>query len=234
VPDGGLDVPPEIAPKPRDTVAPDDVVGVDDALQALAGGDVPAHDNRCAGEVLADHLAHFFHLARVGDDGTDPDDVVVMVRNLARELFERRVVEDGAGGVDVGLQHPQREGRVEHAQREAPLEARHLVLVELHGIDAAASVLVVLRVGAEYACEQDAGPMTLRVCGMRWLHGVPFNGGITAILHIPAGEGKLESGFYNSFTVRGFRQNDLPVDREGAPLYGSGAGHDRAPPGARA
>ena len=145
----------EESAEPRDPVALHDVVGIDDPVEILAAGDVPADDDGCPGPVFANHLAHLFHLARVGHDGADPHDVVVVLPYFPDEVVEAGIIEDGAGRVDIGLQHPQRKGGVKHPKGEAPLDARHLVLVELHGVDPAASVFVILRIGPEDAGEQD-------------------------------------------------------------------------------
>ena len=45
------------------------------------------------------------------------------------------------------------------------LLARHLVVVQLHGVDGAAAELVVLRVGTENRAEQNAGARALRMFG---------------------------------------------------------------------
>src|SRR5436190_1724188 len=45
---------------------------------------------------------------------------------------------------------------VEHAQRERPLLTGHLVVIQLHRVDLAAAVLIVLRVGSEHRAQQDA------------------------------------------------------------------------------
>ena len=158
VPDGGLLVLPEKSPEPRNPVALHDVVGIDDPVEILAARDVPADDDGCAGPVLADQLAHLFHLARVRHDGADPHDVVVVLPYFPDKIVEAGIIEDGAGRVDIGLQHPQRKRGVKHPKGEPSLDARHLVLVELHGVDLAASVFVILRIGPEDAGEQDPRP----------------------------------------------------------------------------
>ena len=48
-------------------------------------------------------------------------------------------------------------GTMVHPQRESPLHAGHLVVVELHRIDRPTPILVVPSVGTEYAREQDTG-----------------------------------------------------------------------------
>ena len=73
-------------------------------------------------------------------------------------------IEQRAGRGDVALDHHQSPGAVEHAQREAALRARDLVVIQLHGIDGAAAEFVVLRVGAEDRAQKHAGLLAL---GMR-------------------------------------------------------------------
>ena len=41
---------------------------------------------------------------------------------------------------------------MEHPQREWSLNSGHLVVIQLHGIDAPAAELVVLSIGTKYAC----------------------------------------------------------------------------------
>ena len=53
---------------------------------------------------------------------------------------------------------------MEHAQREAALRARDLVVIELHRIDGAAAEFVVLRVRAEDRTQQNAGAGSLGMC----------------------------------------------------------------------
>ena len=53
---------------------------------------------------------------------------------------------------------------MEHAQREAALRARHLVVIQLHRVDGAAAELIVLRVGTEDRTQQNAGLSSLRMC----------------------------------------------------------------------
>ena len=68
--------------------------------------------------------------------------------------FEGGEVEQRAGRGDVLLDHHQSPGAMEHAQREAALLARDLVVIQLHGIDGAAAEFVVLRVRAEHGAQQ--------------------------------------------------------------------------------
>ena len=122
-------------------------------------GDVPADDDRGLGLVLADQLAHLRDLADVGHDRADADHVVAArVRSSSTKRSRRGEVEQRAGRLDVGLDQHQAPRAMEHAQRERALHARHLVVVQLHRVDGAAAVLVVLGVGTEDAREEDAGP----------------------------------------------------------------------------
>jgi hypothetical protein len=100
------------------------------------------------------------------DDAGQADNVVLVRRQFADEALTRGKVEDGARSRDVLLEKHQAPAAVEHAQGERPLLARDLVVIELHRIDAAAAVLIVLREGFEYRGEKNAGARSLRV----WLH----------------------------------------------------------------
>src|SRR5579859_4279512 len=80
---------------------------------------------------------------------------------------------------------------MEHAQREATLRARDLVVIELHGIDGAAAKFVVLRIRSEDRTQQNASAISFwmnihmflgsSVLGGRFLRGDV--GHITKILH---------------------------------------------------
>ncbi len=128
-------------------------------------GDVAAHDDGRPRPFTADDLAQgpgFFH---VGPDGADAHDVVGRLADLAHKGLERGEVENRAGGVDVGLHHEKAEGAVKHPQGKAALQAGDLVVVQLHGVDPAASVLVVAGERPEDACQEDPGLRALRVRG---------------------------------------------------------------------
>ena len=56
---------------------------------------------------------------------------------------------------------------MKHPERESPLDAGDLILVQFHRVDLAASVLVIPGVGSEDAREQDAGAASE---GMDWLN----------------------------------------------------------------
>ena len=47
--------------------------------------------------------------------------------------------------------------------RKTPLRARHLVVVKLHRIDAAAAELIILRVGSKNGSQKNAGRRALGV-----------------------------------------------------------------------
>src|SRR5581483_6592277 len=64
---------------------------------------------------------------------------------------------------DVVLDHRDPPGTVEHPERKCPLSARHLVVIQLHGIDRPAAKLIILRVGAENRGQQDTGGGALRM-----------------------------------------------------------------------
>src|SRR6185369_16618976 len=101
----------------------------------------------------------------IDDDAADADYVVAALADLLRKALQGGEVEQGAGGVDIGLDHHQPEGAVKHPEGKAPLHAGDLVLVQFHRVDPAASVLVVPVVWTEDAGEKDAGSACQGVAG---------------------------------------------------------------------
>jgi hypothetical protein len=142
------------AAHPAHTLAAHDVVGVDPLIQAGQVRDMAADDNRGPGEMLTDQRAHLAHLVHVGHDGADADDVVVVRRDLLEEAIQAGKIQQGAPGADIGLDQHEPPGAVEHPHGERPLHAGDLVVVQLHGIDRPAAVLVVLgcRRGGRHRC----------------------------------------------------------------------------------
>ncbi len=69
-------------------------------------------------------------------------------------LFLRGKVQQRARGLQVHLDEHEPPGSIERAKREGMLDPRHLVVVQLHRVDHAAAVLIVLSVGAEDAEQQ--------------------------------------------------------------------------------
>lgn len=76
--DGSSGVLTEERAHPGNAVATDDVIGVDHLRESGDGGDVSADDDGGTGRELADHAAHFAHLADVHDDGRNADDIVMV------------------------------------------------------------------------------------------------------------------------------------------------------------
>src|SRR5271165_4664403 len=72
------------------------------------------------------------------------------------EAVQGREVEQRAGRGDVALDHHQAPGAMKHAEREAALRARYLVVIELHGIDGAAAEFVIARVRTENRAQEHA------------------------------------------------------------------------------
>ncbi len=165
MPDGQLFVLPEEGPEPTDAVPPDDVIGVDDLGEVSPRGDVTTDDNGRSRPFTADDRAHRLDFFDIGPDGADPHDVVGGPAQLVGERLERRKVQDRAGGVDIGLQHQKAEGAVKHTQREPSLQAGDLVVIQLHGVDAAAPELVVPGERSEDAAQKYPGLDSLRVKG---------------------------------------------------------------------
>ncbi len=159
--DGSALVFAEVAAHPGNAFAADNVVGIDHLFDAGDGGDVTADDDRGVGREFADHAAHLTHLADVDDDAGDANDVVMIGFQFAREVVARGEVENGARRGDVRLDQHDAPGAMKHAQREAALGARDLIVIKLHRIDGAAAEFVVLRVRAEDGAQQNAGVWSL-------------------------------------------------------------------------
>src|ERR1035441_8074546 len=161
--DRGVDVFAEVLAHPGDAIAFDDVVGIQKLLHAGDGGDVAADDDRGARREFAHHAAHLAGFVDVDDDRRDAHDVVVVGGGLAGKGLAGGGVQDRAGGRDVHLHHEDAPGTVEAAQGERALAARYLVVVQLHRVDGAAAVGIVLRVRAEDGGEQDPGLSSFRM-----------------------------------------------------------------------
>jgi hypothetical protein len=96
------------------------------------------------------------HLAKVGDDPGYANDVVPIFDQLALETLQVGKIQQRAGRRNVVLDHHQAPRAMEHAQRKAALSAGNLVVVELHGIDGAAAIFVILCVRAENGTQQNS------------------------------------------------------------------------------
>src|SRR5262249_26500847 len=128
----------EEAAHPGDAFAAHDVIRVHHVADSGNRCDVSADDDGGLRPNLANALAHLPHLADVGDDGGDADNVVFLLVQFLLELLESGEVEHRAGRGDVALDHHDPPRAVEHAQREAALSPGYLVVVELHRIDGTA------------------------------------------------------------------------------------------------
>ena len=128
--------------------------------------DVAADDDLRVRGVLAHQPAHLAHLPHVDDDAGDADHVVLPAGQLADEARPGREVEQRRRRRDVVLDELDAPRSVEHAERERPLLAGHLVLVQLHRVDGPAAVLIVDRVGPEDRRQQHARAGALGV----WFH----------------------------------------------------------------
>ncbi len=157
----------EVAAEPPHPFALNDVIGVDPPGQVGDVGDVPADDDGGVRLVLPDQLAHLLDFVDVGDDRRDADHVVLPSADFLDEAVQRGEVQHRARGLDVRLDHHQAPTAVEHPQRERPLRARHLVVVQLHRVHAPAAVLVILAVGAKDAGQQHPGLRAGRMQGLR-------------------------------------------------------------------
>ena len=155
------------AAEPAHAVAAHDVVGVDLPLQVGNVGDVSPHDDRRPRLLPAHELAHRAHFGQVRDDTGDADNVVGLLADLLPEAVESGKVEHGARGREIGLHQHQSPTAVEHPQRERPLHAGHLVVIQLHGVERPAAAIVVAPVGPEDAGQQHASLASQRMDGGR-------------------------------------------------------------------
>ena len=120
------------------------------------------------GKMLADQLAHLLDLEKIRHDAADADDVVAPAAKLLDETVQGGIVQQRARRVEVGLDEHQAPGAMEQPQRKRPLHPRHLVVVQLHRVLQPAAILVVLGIRSEDAAQQDVGPMSPRMPGVRW------------------------------------------------------------------
>ncbi len=82
-----------------------------------------------------------------------------------------------------------------HAQREGALRPRHLIVIQLHGINGAAAEFIVLRIRAEYGGQKHTG-------------GRAFRMGIDHSYTGPAGDVDLPLTPYKTFTCGDNQSND--------------------------
>ena len=134
-------------------------------LNARNGGDMSAHHDRRRGRQLSHHAAHFPHLADVHDDRRDAHDVVRIGRKFRFKGCERGEIDHRGGRGDVPLDHENAPRAVEHTEREWPLFAGHLIVIQLHRVDFAAPEFIVLRIRPKDGTEQNTG---LAALGMSW------------------------------------------------------------------
>ncbi len=155
--DGAVRIFAQETAKPGDPFPFDDVVCVDSRIEIREVGDMTAHDDRRVRQVLADKLTHLPDLEPVRDDAADPDNIVVLVADLLDEAIQAGKIQQRAGRVDVGLDEHQAPRTMELPQREGTLDPGHLVVIQLHRVQGPAAVFIVLGIGPEDACQQDAG-----------------------------------------------------------------------------
>ena len=102
------------ASHPFDPFPLHDMVGIDHAFQVGDGSDVAADDNLGVRRDRPGDFAHPFHLADIGHDGGDTDDVVGMGRDLAFEDLQGREIEHRAGHRDVRLDETDAQRGMKH------------------------------------------------------------------------------------------------------------------------
>jgi hypothetical protein len=132
----------QIASHPRNAFALHNVIGVDHLFNPGDGAHVPVHYDHRMRREFTRHAAHLAHLGHVHHDSREADHVVMLRLQLAGKVFPRGKVEHGAGRGNIRLDHHDAPGAMKHAQRKAALNARDLIVIELHRIDGAAAELV--------------------------------------------------------------------------------------------
>ena len=137
----------EKRPEPGDPISPDDMIRIDDIVNVLQVGDVAADDDRCPGLMPAHQFAHPDDLADIRNDGADADDIVGIVRDFLDKAVLGRKIQQGARGIDIGLDQHQPEAAMKHAKGKCTLNAGHLILIKLHRVDFPAAECVVLGIG---------------------------------------------------------------------------------------
>src|SRR5208282_4448307 len=153
----------QVPPHPRDPFSAYDMVSVDHRLRVGNRSHVSTHHNYRIRRQFPYHAAHLPHLANIHDDRRDPDDVVVVLGQFTGKGLAVGKIEHTARRRNIFLNHHNAPGAMEHAQREAALGARDLVVIELHRIDGAAAKFVVLRIRPEDRTQQYASVTTLGV-----------------------------------------------------------------------
>ena len=147
-------------PQPRNAVALYDVIGIHHALDARNRRHVAANHDWRPRRKPTHHSAHLAYLANVNNDRRDSDDIVMVGPQFGGKCLMRGEVQHGGWCRDVLLDHQDAPRAVEHSERERSLLARHLIVVQLHGIDAPAAEFIVLRIRTEDAGQQHSRAIT--------------------------------------------------------------------------
>ena len=150
-------------PKPLHALPFHKMVGVDPICQIGQIGNVSANDNRRLRQVLTDEFAHLFHLEHVHQDTADADDVVLILTNLLDEAIQVGEIQQRTAGFQVRLDQHQSPTAMKNAQRERPLLTGDLIVIQLHRVDDATAVFVVLGIRSKHAAEQHVGPRAERM-----------------------------------------------------------------------
>ena len=140
---------PEKPAEPPDPIASDDDIRIYEMIDTVLTGNMSSHNDNGVRAKTTDELAHPFYLSHIGKNGADPNHVIVMLLNLGKETLLGRKIQQGAGGVDIGLDHHQPKGAMKHPETKSTLHPCHLIMIELHGIDGPASVFIIAAIGTE-------------------------------------------------------------------------------------
>lgn len=140
---------PEKPAEPPDPIASDNNIRIYETIDIVLTGDMSTHNDKGIRAEAADELTHSFYFPHIGKNGADPNHVIVVLLNLGEETLLGRKIQQGAGGVDIGLDHHQPKGAMKHPERKSTLHPCHLIMIELHGIDGPASVFIIAAIGPE-------------------------------------------------------------------------------------
>jgi hypothetical protein len=161
--DGPLDIFAKEFSEPSHTLATDNVVRINSFIQVPDKADVPAYHDYGLGLIITYEPANLLHFFEVWLNRTDSDDIVGSLSELLDETIQGRVIDQGTRNCDVRLDQHQSAATMEHPKGEDTLNSRHLIMVQFHGVDHPAAVLIVLCIRSKDACQEDLCPRAKRV-----------------------------------------------------------------------
>jgi hypothetical protein len=129
---------------------------------------VPAYHDYGLGLIITYERAYFLDFFEVWLNRTDSNDIVGFLSEFLDETIQGRVIEQGTGSRDVRLDQHQSAAMMEHPKGEDTLNSRHLIMVQFHGVDHPAAVLIVHGIWPKYTCQEDLRP------GATWVDFLAF------------------------------------------------------------